>query len=463
MTATAITVRGTHTNDGGRRAGASRLGARGRITLPLLYIYLVWLVAITDVHRWLAERGLHIVAMHQALTVMMVPLLILLVIKLPGMFGRGRPVWYFPLLAFVGSTFVASIGALHWEPAWAQVKILITYYILIVVTLVYVKAPRQVVPLVLLLVGQYWWWGWHSGLTGAVWWHPTYANFDGFGPLVLIGLPLTFFFGLAAKSRMLRYGAFFLGAYSALAMVASLARGVILAGGVVVVVAIIRSPKRQRFRSTVVLLVGIASFLIASSVLVPDGGVWTEVKSAFTEGKDEGTGRDRWDLWTAAMGVWRAHPIIGVGAEQTGFVASRMIVAGDMELDGYYGDNPFRIEGRALHNVWVQILAEFGLVGTALIVWLLVDFWRRNATLRRPEFVEYWARSTNGIFKLDVFAVGLEGAVVSFVVTGIFYNQLYESWFYTVLLINLLLSIHAKPPGLRRKRKVRRALTAAVR
>lgn len=67
------------------------------------------------------------------------------------------------------------------------------------------------------------------------------------------------------------------------------------------------------------------------------------------------------------------------------------------------------IAGRALHNVWVQILAEFGLVGSVFIVWLLVDFWCRNTALRRPEFVEYWAQSTKGIFKLDVFASVLKG------------------------------------------------------
>ena len=444
---------------GVRRAAVSRLRARGRMTLPVLYIYLVWLVAITDVHRWIADRGLHITAMHQALTVMIIPLAVLLAIKLPAMFGRGRPIWYFPLFAFVATTIVASMGTLDGQLAWGHVKILIAIYILVLATLAYLKSPRQVVPLVLLLVGQYWWWGWHSGLTGAVWWHPTYSNYDGFGPLVLIGLPLTFFFGLAVKSWPYRYGAFFLGGYCALAMVTSLARGVILAGGVVVVFAILRAPKKHRFRSTIALLAGVASFLMASAALVPNGGVWTEVKSVFTEGRDEGTGADRWELWTIGMEVWRSHPIIGVGAEHTGIAAAKMIHAGTLKREGRYG-YAARIWGRDLHNIWVQILAEFGLVGSFFVLWLLVDFWRRNTALRKSEFAEHWTQSTNGLFKLNVFAVGLEGAMVGFIATGIFYNQLYQIWFYSLLLINMLLYIHAKPPGYRNKRKARRAVTA---
>ena len=458
MTSTAIDVRAMEPVGAGRQAARTRTGAG--MSLPLLYVYLVWLVALTDIHRWLADRGLQITAMHQALTIMMVPMTILVAVKLPSMFGRNRPVWFAPLLGFVFATLVSSAGAMYWHLSWEHLKILITTYVLVLATMVYVRSPRQVVPLVFLMVGQYWWWGWHSGLTGAVWWHPTYANFDGFGPLVLLGLPLTFFFGLAVKSRLYRYGAFFLGAYCALAMVTSLARGVILAGGVVVAFAILRAPAQHRFRSTVALLVGVVSFLIASAALVPNGGVWTEVKSAFTEGTTEGTGKDRWELWTAALTVFAANPVVGVGAQHTGYVANRMITSGSADLEGYYGDNPYRIAGRELHNVWIQILAEFGILGSAFMVWLLVDFWRRNAALRTPEFTEHWARSTRGVFKLDVFAVGVEGAMVGYIATGVFYNQLYQNWLYSILMLNMLLYIHARPPGYR-KRKRRRAVAAA--
>ena len=154
-----------------------------------------------------------------------------------------------------------------------------------------------------------------------------------------------------------------------------------------------------------------------------------------------------------------ANDGIGVGAEHTGIAAAKMIHAGTLKREGRYG-YAARIWGRDLHNIWVQILAEFGLVGSFFVLWLLVDFWRRNSALRKPEFAEYWAQSTNDLFKLNVFAVGLEGAMVAFITTGLFYNQLYQIWFYSLLLVNMLLYIHAKPPRYRNKRKVRGAVTA---
>lgn len=418
------------------------------LSVQLMYLYLVWFVILTDVHRWLAERGPRITSMHQAVPFLIAPLAVIVIARLPTTLGgnRRRFVWHAPFLCFLLAMMISSEFAMIPERSWSQVKIIIVFYILFVASLLLINTPQRLIPVLFMVVGQFWWWGWHSGMTGVVWWHPTYANFDGFGPLVVIGLPLCLFFGLASKSTLYRLSGFFLGGFCALAMVTSFARGVILSGAFVAVVAIFRSPRRNRVKITAALMLGAVTFVITSESLHPGGGVWAEVKSAFEEGKDEGTGADRWELWTKALKVWQAHPIIGVGAEHAGIVASHMIRDGRMEAEGYYGERRWAMWGRALHNVWVQILSEFGALGFLAAVWLLVDFWRRNAALRSQEFAEHWARVTRGKYHLPLIALGLECAMIAYVVTGMFYNQLFENWFWTLLLVNLLAYQHAKPP-----------------
>lgn len=441
--------------------------AKEGITLPVAYVYLLWGVTLTDVHRWLAVRGPQISAMHGGQAALLLLLVVLIVVKSPQFLGRGaRSVWYLPLLAFLLATVISSLGLVGfavppvgmrqdlfimvapWDEAWAVIKMLAGFYILAVGTFIYLNTPRRAMFLLIMVVGQFWWWGWHSGTTGAVWWHPSFANYDGFGPLVLAGLPLCLFFGLSAQSKWYRFGGYFLGFFCAVAIVASFARGVILSAVLVLVVSLLRSPRRYRLKTSMLLLFGIGSFMLASATLFPGGFIWTEVKSAFTEGKDEGTGKDRWTLWTVAVAGWKGHPLIGVGAGQIKRVSFEQVRDGKVELDpeSVYSQRPIILYYRDLHNIWIRILAEGGLVGLGIMIWMIIDFWRCNTALRRPDFAARWARATGGRFRLEIIALGFEGGMVAFVATGMFYNQLYETWFFTLLIVNRLLYLQAAPP-----------------
>lgn len=441
---------------GDQRLVSAPFPGKQRLTIPVVYTYFLWVVMSTSVHRWLADRGPHITAMHSAIPVLMVPLIGMILFHLPTRFRTTWAVGLAPILGLViVGVFVSSRPLpLGWcpHPWWPfpqtaldQLKILAQMFLLGVGTVMFLNTPRRVVTLVILYVGQYWWWGWHSGTTGAVWWHPNFANFDDFAGLVVYGLPLCLGFGLAAKAPFYKWGGLFLGAYCALAVVTSFARGAILSAMAVGILFWIRSPRHQRLRVSLAILVGMASFLATSAILHPGGGMVAEVQSVFTEGKDEGTGRDRWDLWTAAIKVWQTHPLVGVGPLQTGATATHMILGGEMEMEGNYGEYPWRLHGRAIHNTWVQLLAEFGLIGTALMLFLFVDFWRRNTRLRQPDAILYWARLTEGRFRLDLLVLGIEGAMVGIIATGMFYNFLFSEWLYAIIILNLALSLVAVP------------------
>jgi len=426
------------------------------------YIYALWAIVLTDVHRWIgSDQGLNIPAVYPMLAVAVMPLIVLLFIRVPALVGK-KDIWILPLLAFVLITMVTVPRAVDSQVAWGYVKILATFYILGVASLVFLNTPRRVVPVCFMAVGQYLWWGWHSGRTGAVWWHPMLSNYDGYGPLVLIGISLCFFFALATKSKFYRAIAFFLAAFCVLAVVASGARGVFLSAVLMSALMWLRSPNKGTM--TIAMAVGIATLVVTSFTLSSAKGVfWADMKSSFTEGKTEGTGLDRWEMWTFAFSVFQERPLLGVGAEQTGIYAYKAAQDLQIEVSGTYGEWFGLMSGRALHSLYMQVLAEFGILGSMAFIWIVVDFWRRNARLRRWDYRKRWAQLNAGRLDLRFLAIGLEGAMVAFLATAFFYNQLWNNWMYTIVILNLLLYMNAIPAKVLRRQHVRTSSGAALR
>lgn len=419
-------------------------GRRAWISLPSAYLYFLWGMVILEPHRWIAERGLRITAMNGALSILAIPLIPMILARLPVVIGRRRkPTIYWPLLGFLLVTLSTVRTAIYPDLAWNAVKIFIIYFLMSVATFIYIRSARQVVPLLVLYAGQYLWWGWHSGTTGAVWWHPTLANSDAFGPLVLMGFSICLSFAFASRSRMFRYVGFFLATYCALGIVTAFARGVALSSVVVAALLWVRSPFKGRMALWIVL--GGITVVAASAILYPNNAFWNEINSSFTEGTEEGTGNDRWELWKVGMAVFKEHPILGVGAEHAGHYGFRLVMDRKIEVGGVYSWLPTALQGRQLHSVYVQMLAEHGALGMFFFLIMVVDFWRRNARLRLPEFVASWARQTGGKYDLRWIAVGLEGAMVAYLATGIFYAQLYMHWFFSLVLLNILVHSMALP------------------
>ena len=425
--------------------------ARRRVlTFSEAYMFGFWVLVLTDVHRWLADapRGPHILMANKAMTFAFIPVILMILAKGPELAARlNKVVWYPFFLTFLAASALSVVNAVYPAIAWQSIRGTMAYYFLAVGTLMFLNSPRHVVTLIMLVTGQYIWWGFESGISGAVWWHPFYANYDGYGPLVLVGMPLCFFVGMAAKARWIRNVCFFLAAFCVLGIVTSYARAVVICAIPVAAMMWWRSPNRKQM--TAAITAGVAVLIIAANTLFPPGFFWNEISSAFTEGKDEGTGEDRWELWTAAFQVFELYPIIGSGAENVGYAARRGFENGQITGTGYYAENPRRIGGRALHNTPLQILSENGLVGFVCFFAMIIDFWRKNAKLRSRRFEEQWQTVTGGEFVLKPVAMGLEGAMLAYLATSLFYNQLYMSIPWVLLVLNLLLYLSAKPPAIR--------------
>jgi hypothetical protein len=137
--------------------------------------------------------------------------------------------------------------------------------------------------------------------------------------------------------------------------------------------------------------------------------------------------------------VFTERPVFGVGAGNFGIFAFYHLPTDQML--GAYQANPGALYGRVLHNIWAQIFSEFGSVGMLAFVALLVDFWRRNKALRSAAFVAGWRNAAPEGPDLTAVSFGLEAAMVAFLITGVFYDQLFVHWVYSLLTVNAV--VHA--------------------
>ena len=83
---------------------------------------------------------------------------------------------------------------------------------------------------------------------------------------------------------------------------------------------------------------------------------------------DEGTAETRRFLWEAGFNMWKDNPIIGVGGGGSPYLIGQYVpepeADGDMYQDRIFSERGWG--GRALHSLYFQLLAEFGLVGVFL-------------------------------------------------------------------------------------------------
>jgi len=423
-----------------RQPAASKAARTDR---ALLFLYVMWFIILGDPQWFIASLGPQIVL--KVPTAMFAILLIVTLIKGPRRF-------LYPLLAFAAYTVLSVPFAYIKGEALVVAKTVIGFYVITLATLTMVRNAKQAVPIIVwALVGQYTMWAALGAKSGLVYWHFAYANYDGFGPLMVLGLGSSFYAGMAIKSKKWRRLAFLTAGLCIVALVSSFARGAVLSAGVVGVWMWVRSKNKAK---TTLLAVGAVIVLVISASIfkgsdkvkgaVNYSNFWQEMASSFST--DDGTASDREVLWHLAVRAWTEHPIFGVGPNCIGAYAADNFAVGT--VGGNYADNPKTLWGRKLHNTYYQILSEFGLVGVGIVGWVVWDFFRRNRALRKAKRVQAWAERSGGLLDLRYVSLGLESAMLGFLLTSYFYNQIFDiNWFYTLLTLNALLFQLTRPNG----------------
>ena len=415
--------------------------AARQLTLGLVAVYAVWAIMLFDLNFFFAVKGAAVFGRLANLS--FVPLLILIAFR--GMTAPSKKwMWYAPMLLLLAVGMATIPIFTNRFLGWVGIQILLSHYAIAVATVLFVRTPMDALPILGMVVARFAWFGFFAGASGHVNWDPFTANTNDFGGLMVQGVALCFWFGMATRTRWQRLLLFGLALYCIIGVVTSLARGAFIALVLIAFIAWMRSPRKGLTGAGMVM--GVLVVFLAASMFVDNGErgaqhfrtgtFWEQIMSTFEEGAEEGTGAHRWSLWTAAAKVWQTHPIFGVGPNNFGVFAAQHFRPG--EIAGF--ENVGQFWGLNTHSAYMQVLSEFGLVGLAALIWLMIDFVRKNRALRRPDAVAIW--SGLGISKkvdLHALSLGLEAAFVAITLCNAIYSSFLQPWFITVWAVNRML------------------------
>ena len=377
-----------------RAASAQRAPAprEERLGLTLALLAALWIATLFEPQWFLAGRGIS--ALLKAPVLLFLLMMGLLAIRVPAVAAlQRRWTWYEPLLTLLLISLVTVPFAPNPLMAREATQNLFLMWVLVVATVVLIDSARRAELLIRGYAYQFLIWGVLGASTGAVVWHTTLSNFDGFGSFMVIGAALA---------------------------------AVLIAG-----VVWYRSPRKGLVIGAA-LLCGLV--IAATSTILHGDEYWAEL-ATIAQGTEEATGEDRWEMWKAAWKVFLQHPILGVGAKNWGVFASTYFQPG--QLGGDYAENPGMLYNKNLHSSYFQILSEHGLAGVLAFIWIVWDFCRRNLQLRTAAAGERWARM-GGTLRLKSLAFGLEAAFIGWLASASLYSQNGAHWFYSILAMNLV-------------------------
>jgi O-antigen ligase len=438
------------------RKGLGRFGAQWAL------VYALWIVAILYPQWVLADFGLR--------AALKLPLVLTGVVALTVAMKPTKADWMLGMAAWIAITALNLPFSPNPGYALVPLKELIWYYALGLCLLRIVRTPQAAAPMLsVLCVGQYFWWAAWGLKSGGVSWHPDFANYDAFGPLMAVGVGPAYFYAGATTDRKKRIWSLIAAMLCVLGVISSFARGAVLSLIMTVGYIWYRSPRRGRtagYIAAACLIAGIAASIINGKTRGSDtqSSFWDEMGTMF-DTSEGSTGSDREVLWGAAVKVYKQYPILGAGAANFGVAAAEIIQPG--EIAGAYGDNPQTLYDRALHNIYFQILSEYGTAGILAFLYLLWRFYRNTRAMLKPGAAEAWRRA-GGTQDVRAIALGLESGMVAFLGTSFFYNQLFYVTFYSLLFANALvysiLQLSAAPvPGRPAQPRFRTGLAMARR
>ena len=419
----------------------------------LFLVYTMWVLILFEPEWWLASFGAEPL---KYLPTVLLPLVVWVAVVKADRQALYWPMGLFLVIHTIPLPFVTNRGL-----AMPLFKTVLLYYAVLVASAATIDRIHKVLPIVSMFLLQFTWWGIHGLPQGRVNWHSLLSNEDGFGPVMVIGVAFAGFFALGARSKRARVGAGITVALCGIGIVASVARGAAMAAAVVLVVVWLRSHRKLAMFGALLFVLG--TIVIASYVFYPNGEFWSEMASiqddvASIDNYDPysgecvraaskracGSANDRWDLWNVGWLAFLRSPLFGVGPGNVGSYAAENFQSG--EARGFYAD-PAHLYGKVMHDIYVQILAEQGLIGVVIFLLILVDFMRRNRSLRTKAAIERWESASHGRFDLQSISLGLEGAMVGFLASGVFYDQLYSNSLYTLVGLNFVLSSLITRPG----------------
>lgn len=369
-------------------------------------------------------------------TLLLIPVMVIIAMR------ARREAFYAPYVLFVGLHIVSLPFVLNTGLAMMGLKTILHMYLLFAVTVCILDTPRKTVLLVKLFLLHFIWFGVQGlawGPEARVSWHIVLGNPDSYGPLMVMGLGFAYYFATGTNSNAYRRLSSVTLLVCMAGAVLSFARGAIISLCVVLLAIWMRSPNR-RAAFGYGLVVG-AVGLTVTEFAFPGGAFWKEMQT-IGDLHTSGTGELRWILWKAAWEVFLTSPIFGVGAWNFGPNAAEYFEWGQI---GNKFTDPAKFWAQSLHNDYVQLLSEQGLVGVFAMGAMLLGFRNHLRFLRTEDARLRWRDATGGFIDLRNLSLGLETAMLAYLSNAVFYGHLYFYWFWSLIAIAYVLTMVLRP------------------
>lgn len=216
------------------------------------------------------------------------------------------------------------------------------------------------------------------------------------------------------------------------AIVVSFSRGGFLGLAVVGLHYLLAS--RGRARKIFLAVVAISAFLTFApqEYLVEIGTIQQD--SGINAERDN-TGTTRFFLWVTAFNMWKANPIMGVGAGNFAMQASEY-----QPTTGNWPSHYFERgwSGAAVHSVYFSVLSELGLPGIVLFVYIVWAYYHKLRSLDR-NLVEREDLPQDLRAHIGFYGKCLSGAMLGFLIPATFLSTFYTPhvWYLTAMAVAL--------------------------
>lgn len=220
-----------------------------------------------------------------------------------------------------------------------------------------------------------------------------------------ITIPFVFLIYKHEQSRFLKYVLRFFAVAMFYSIVLSGSRGGLL--GTIAVVGMLWLLSRNK----VVTGAAIVALGLLAVTLMPDQYIerYKTVTDYAEGGEVDASSQQRLDTWLAGLSMFSDRPILGVGAGAFGWAHAE------------YYSKKFKRSSLKAHNMYVQVLAELGLIGLLSFTLLLVAIFKENIRLRKLLIGDAPWR---GWYRAVSLAITV--SMVSLMITGIFAHSLYR-------------------------------------
>lgn len=340
--------------------------------------------------------------------------------------GHQKVTVFFFLAFIIWLCIVSTLAEISPDLSFMQTKELAKVFVMCVLFSLIVKSPEQVMLYALVTaisIGALSFWGILQGLAGNERLETLWSS--GSGPLAamlaLLG-PFVLSYGLdRTRSYAIRMGMFGCTAAIVLCLMYTESRGgfVGMAAGMVALLA--RIP--QRFK------IGIAVVLLGLVALPWAPATFTDrITTMFQEQETiDSSAASRPVLWSIAMRMWKEYPIAGVGLQNFSDVKEkyperyRDLATRQDVADLIFGRN------RVPHGLFPCLMAETGLIGTALFMFLLLY----NVLARLPD--GFGSSEDESSIYLQVR--GAQAGLIAFSVASIFIDSYTIEMFYFQLMV----------------------------